>query len=302
MKLDLIAIGKLSPAGLWDLAELAAVISMLANLVRGRFGGGVCVRRATGMVKLYRKQLAARTLDNFNMQAKAWVKQCPQRIAHVRGVIGEAAIKRWQKNRLLDYAFTETFGDWQKAFPQGLTREDTKPSRKLTRKLRYNIRAYIWKPFALVKIPNAVRILYGQSMPKCAPDHEAEDIRAAYIKLWGVDIADTPDSPKTTQPRQPRAVAPVRFTSCELVPKMALLAEAATAALAKLTDGDIHTERPPETLHKSVSRLLIEAIPAKEDNPAKEKIPAISREPPQQHQTTRTTITFQLGQYEITPQ
>ncbi len=204
MKLDLIAIGKLSPAGLWDLAELATVISTLVNLIRGGFGGDVCVRRATSMVKLYRKQLHDRTLDNFNIRAKAWVLQCPQRIAHVRGVIGEAAIRRWQSNRFLDYALTEKFGDWKKMFPKGLSRlerKDKQPRRRLKPKSRREITGYNWKPFALVKIPNAERILRGQAQTKGA-------IRNL----------------KTTQPRQLRPVKPVRFRPDELA------AEAATGA------------------------------------------------------------------------
>ncbi len=227
MKLDLITIGKLSPAGLRDLAELAAVISMLVKVVSGRFGGAVSVRRAGRMVAQYRKQLAARTAENFNMRVKAWVLQCPERIAHVRGVIGEVAIKRWQRNRLIDYAFTEVFSDWKSAFssafPNGVQREDMAPRQIAKRPYSSKWRGYNWKPFALVKIPNAERILYGQAIsnpkPKPCPDSgtACEEQRTAYVKLWGVDIADAPEFAIVTRPRRARSVTPVRFTPYELV-------------------------------------------------------------------------------------
>lgn len=232
MKLDLIEIRKLSPVGLWDLAELAALIAVVQRAIGLGIGTALDGRRYARMAAQYRRELREQTLDNFNIRIKAWVMQCPDRIAEVRRGIGEAAIRSWKTNRLLDYAFTETFGDWKSAFPQGLggrfmareraRREKLQKRRhRCTGKSKSGLRAYAWKPFALVKIDNAVRMLYGQPTTKPMPDPAADAKRAAYLKLWGVDIADGENQHKWTQPRQPRAVKPVRFTPDELVPEAA---------------------------------------------------------------------------------
>jgi len=250
MELDLIAIRKLSLAQhqnkLWDLAQLTALISTLLSVISCGFCDGATVRLSGRMLKQYRRELRARTLDNFNMRIKAWVMQCPDRIAHVRRVIGETAIKKWRKNRLLDYAFTQAFGDWQAAFPNGLKRKGKVLSRKMSRKFTPSFRVYVWKPFALVKIANAERILFGQRTLY----REAEECRAAYFKLWNVDIADAAWGEKSTQPREPRTINPVRFRPDELREEAATgVPENASddTQTARLANGEPEIFPPPKS-------------------------------------------------------
>ena len=252
MKLDLIAIRKLSPPKLWDLAQLTALISTLLSVIRCGFCDAATVRLSGRMLKQYRRELRERALDNFNMRVKAWVMQCPDRIAYVRSVIGEVAIKRWHKNRLLDYAFTQVFGDWKAAFLHGLRRQDKAPKQKFFRTSTRKFRTYVWKPFALVKIPNAERILLGQETSNLTTN--TKGMRAAYLKLWGVDITGISDGGNNKHPRCPRAMKPVRFRPDELVE------EAATGVLedvlddaqtAKLANSAPEIFPPPSTEQKS---------------------------------------------------
>jgi len=253
MKLDLIAIRKLSPATLWDLAQLTALISTLLSVISCGFCDAATVRLSGRMLKQYRRELHERALDNYNMRIKAWVMQCPNRIAYVRSIIGETAIKTWRKNRLLDYAFTQTFGDWQDAFPHGLKRKDKAPNQKITRKFTRkstrNFRAYVWKPFALVKIANAERILFGQEVTRLAHSAKAQikDLQAATFKLWNVDIADTSGGEKSTQPREPRAMNPVRFRPHELVSEAATGMPEDVVETTKSVDDEPEIFPPPKT-------------------------------------------------------
>ena len=130
------------------------------------------------------------------------------------GIIGETVIKRWQQNRLANYAFTRAFGDWKAKFSGGFARGANKQRRRFKAAFTQNMRTYIWKPFALVKIVNVYGFLSGQRKP----DTESELVRAAYCKLWGVDIRDGGNTHKWRQPRLPRTLKPVEFTPYELVP------------------------------------------------------------------------------------
>jgi len=211
MKVDLIEINKLSPPGLWDLGVLASVIAMLRGVMASGHGSAfLCAR----MMLHFSESLRERTRDNLNMRIKAWVMLCPNRIAHVRNIIGEAAIRRWRTNRLADYALTRYFGDWQRKWPNGFSagRSDREPKRPCTPKYAGNIRAYNWKLFALVKIVNVQAFLYRK--PK--PDQQSRQIQDAYYKLWGVELGDSEPVRKTTQPRGARSFKPIRFTPDEL--------------------------------------------------------------------------------------
>ena len=246
MKLDLIAVRKLSPAGLWDLKELKTLISTLLAVIACGLCDAGTVSLSGRMLKQYRRDLHERTLDNFNMRVKAWVLQCPSRIAYVRSVIGEAAIKKWHKNRLLDYAFTQAFGDWVAAFPNGVQHKDKPRMKKTSRGFTREFRTYVWKPFALVKIPNAARILFGQRTLY----REAEECRAAYFKLWNVDIADAAWGEKSTQPREPRTINPVRFRPDELREEAATgVPENASddTQTARLANGEPEIFPPPKS-------------------------------------------------------
>ncbi|MCF6220597.1 MAG: hypothetical protein L3J65_05755, partial [Robiginitomaculum sp.] len=158
------------------------------------------------------RDLRIKARENLNMRIKAWVLQSPQRIAFVRRIIGERAIKRWRKNRLADYALTRHFGDWKRKFPNGFAGVQQEQSRKPA--VKSTPRTYNWKPFALVKIVNVERFLYG----RVRPDPEQEQSRAAYLKLWGVDISD---KYKSGTLRSKRTAKPVNFTLDELTPEAA---------------------------------------------------------------------------------
>ena len=263
MKLDLIAISKLSPPGLLDLRDLAAMIVTLQKLVCMPIGTPAHGRLYGRILAQFLRQLHQGKRDNFHLRVKAWVMQCPRRIAFVRKVIGEPAIKRWRTNRLLDYALSQKCKDWQVVFKDGLdgfaaligkNAPTSHPSKPGLRKSG----TYNWKPFALNKIPNAVRILSGStgevtqtSFPrlrgKCRSEAEAMGGTSfvwrkalacpptppagyafasrgicpalAQTHAWGKEDSDIPT---TNTPHRPkRKFPPVRFHPDELRPEAA---------------------------------------------------------------------------------
>lgn len=185
---------------------------MLRGVIKAGVGGHVSALFYGRMILRYSESLRAKTRDNLNMRIKAWVMQCPARVAHVRGIIGEAAIRRWHTNRLADYALSKYFGDWKHKWPHGFNGGSTHATKKPKCTPRFNgkIRSYTWQPFALVKTLSVQGFLYGK---RASNDHEMQD---AYYKLWGVDITDIPRLAMWTQPRQPRTMSPIRFTPTEL--------------------------------------------------------------------------------------
>jgi hypothetical protein len=265
MKLDLIEINKLSPPGLWDLGVLAAVISMLRGVIRAGVGGHVSAPFYGRMVLRYSESLRAKTRDNLNMRIKAWVMQCPARVAHVRGVIGEAAIRRWHTNRLADYALSKYFGDWKRKWPHGFnhgfnggsTHETTKP--KCTPRFNGKTRPYTWQPFALVKALNVQGFLYRKP---ASHDREMQD---AYIKLWGVDITDIPRLAMWTQPRQPRTTPPIRFTPTEL--DMDVEPEAETSPLIDAPSIITMQDAPRRIEGKVENSKLKPGVPPSDEKP-----------------------------------
>ncbi len=252
MKLDLIEINKLSPPGLWDLAALSAFITTLLAVIDARIGGAQMVRFCERMLARQSRDLRIKARENLNMRIKAWVLQSPARIAFVRRVIGERAIKRWRKNRLADYALTKHFGDWKRKFPNGFDgvggvqqNWSHKPAVKPA-PCTYN-----WKPFALAKIFNVERFLYGRSRP----DPKLEQTRAAYLKLWGVDIQD---KNKGGVQRGKRAMEPICFTPDELVPEVATSAEEDTQSVgadAPEKAGEIPIYPPRKNEHEAAEDL-----------------------------------------------
>ena len=220
MKFDLVEINRLSPPGLWDFGVLVATIAMLRTVIRAGAGGGTML--VYGRIVLrYSESLRAQTRDNFNMRVKAWVLQCPHRIAYVRRIIGAAAIKKWRMNRLADYALSKYFGDWKRKFPNGFTNNNKRPTPQSAPQFTHSLRPYIRKPFALVKIVNVQGFLYRKPKPNAQDD----EMRDAYYKLWGVGLTDSGTTHKWTQPRQPRTLNPIRFTPDELEPKAATKAK-----------------------------------------------------------------------------
>lgn len=229
MKLDLVEINKLSPPSLWDLGVLSALITTLRTVIAARIGGTRSVYLYGRMLAHHSNELRAKTRENLNMRIKVWVLQCPERIAWVRHSIGAVAIRRWHMNRLADYALTNRFGDWQKKWPNGFAYKGDKNGCTSTPRYKQANRAYNWKLFALTKIINVERILYGQTKPDpntaaevaTESDVEAEEMRAAYHKLWGADIRDV-KSQIWSQPRARRTLKSIEFTPNELVVKAAI--------------------------------------------------------------------------------
>lgn len=252
MKLDLVEIQKLSPPGLWDLGVLSAFIDILLHA-----SGGIGYMR---MAMRYRQQLRARAVENFNMRIKAWVLLCPARITWVRHIIGEAAIKKWRKNRLADYALSKYFGDWRVKFRDGFACANSEDMYKFPRTNMRKIRAYNWKLFALVKITNVERILFKQPIPKTNALVVAEDLRTAYFKLWDVDITDVRDMLKWQQPRTLRTLKPVAFTPHELeLEKSGDVAEDAVEEEVKSTARIIFN--PTEKLELRTAKKAIKRPP-----------------------------------------
>lgn len=160
-----------------------------------------------------------------------------KRIAWVRQIIGEAAIKRWQQNRTADYVLTQNLGDWESLLSRQVEPEDRgdmsgRPQPEIhqpTTTPDTTRRPYEWKPFALVKIANVLGFLYD----KPVPDAETQAQRAAHYQLWGVDILETENiqnraqhwaqhwAQNWAQQREPRGLDPVRFTPEDLVPAAA---------------------------------------------------------------------------------
>ncbi len=201
MELDFVEIRLLSPRGLWSLAPVRALIEVLLVVLQS--WGGQHTPFYMHMLKRQRANLRDKIALNLNMRIKAWVLQCPDRIAWVRGIIGEVAINRWRNNRLADYALRRYFGDWQRKFSDGFknggfqNKEQTeKPIRKPS--FGNSIRPYNWQPFALVKIVDVCGFLYGRPAQRKAP------------------ILDKFNTPNWTQPRGARARKPVRFSPKEL--------------------------------------------------------------------------------------
>ena len=193
MKLDLVEINRLSPPSLWQLAPIRALIETLLVVIKSKSGG-----QFTGLYKRMlvqqSKSLREKIRENLNMRIKAWILQCPARIAWVRSIIGEAAIRRWRMNRLADYALTKYFGDWKSKWPNGFKNKVQQTKQMQKPSIQHAIRDYAWKPFALVKIVNVRGFLYGRPAPK----------------------TDTAHKPKWSQPRTVRTLKPIRFTPSEL--------------------------------------------------------------------------------------
>lgn len=219
------------------------LIDMLLRLMNS--GAGLAYMST---VRRYRDELREKVQDNLNMRIKAWVLMCPARIEWVRQIIGEAAIRKWQKNRLADYALSKYFGDWQTKFPNGFTRDDSAEIGKPPRIIVNKTRAYNWKPFTLVKIANIERILFGQNISKPVADTAIEG-----MCKW--QHASAPHM------RAPRAMKPVEFTPHELVP-----AEV-SSTVGVVEDGKHNTVRKkirPPLEHKKLASKNLESKKAQE--------------------------------------
>jgi hypothetical protein len=237
MKLDLVEIQKLSPRGLWQLAPIRMLIETLRSVIRAGVGGTYSLVYAR-MLAQQSESLRQKIRENLNMRIKAWVMQCPDRILWVRSVIGEAAIRRWRMNQLADYALSKYFGDWKRKWPHGFknggfknggfknggfktgTVEHQQKSEEAKLKTisetptYSNIACpntacpntaspYNWQVFALVKIVNVNRFLYGRP----------------------ASVTEVISTPKRKQLHEKRTNQPIRFTPSELVAEAATCSE-----------------------------------------------------------------------------
>jgi hypothetical protein len=202
MEINMHEIRKLSPRSLWQLAPIRAFIETLLMVIKSGNGGHSSAMYMRMLIE-QSESLREKIRENLNMRIKAWIMQCPARILLVHGVIGEAAIRQWRMNRLADYALSKYFGDWKRKWPHGFKRGgfksdsfENEQEKGQIRKpgFKHAIRDYGWKPFALVKIFNVRRFLYGRSPANTS----------------------AANNPKWTQPREQRTHKPIRFTPDEL--------------------------------------------------------------------------------------
>ena len=176
----------LSPRGLWALAPVRGLIGALLLLVKS--GGGQYAPLYMRMLVQQSESLRKGIRENLNIRIKAWVMQCPARIAWVRGIISEETIKQWRKNRLADYALRKYFGDWKRKFPDGFKTDGFKNRQKKNQMRKSSFertaRPYIWKPFALVKIINVYGFLYGRPpSPLAQQMHRIGHSQEAHVSL-----------------------------------------------------------------------------------------------------------------------
>ena len=97
MKLDLHAISKLNPPDILDLWGPEFVAQVLMGLVAAQVAGSLMMRKYSRALARHARELCALRTYNLNLRIRMWVLADPKRIAWVRGILGEPAIKRWQK-------------------------------------------------------------------------------------------------------------------------------------------------------------------------------------------------------------
>ncbi len=206
MKLDLPAINKLNPPGLHALEDLQAFVLLLARVI-GLGIAGASFAAASVLVR-YNKELSKKNRANLDVKIKTWVLSCPGRIADVRSMIGEAAIKAWAKRMRAAY-FAPPL---RKTIAAG---QETKiPVGKSG--LHYDTNsepAELAKPFALARLADVEKLLpFRPRWPRHVGAHSSHKGSTA------------------KNPRQARQVSrhhPVRFFPSEL----------GVSALSSKTDG-----------------------------------------------------------------
>ncbi|PHS41554.1 MAG: hypothetical protein COA91_01910 [Robiginitomaculum sp.] len=206
MKLDLIEIDKLSPRGLYVLAELRAVVAVLVSVIKAGIGSAREVRSYAFMLVQYRKTLRERAQHNQNLKIKTWVMQCPKRTTWVRSVIGEATIRRWIIRMRAAYFSPTMMGN-------GLPEDgrDKKPE------IKYGPRTI--KPFALAKLSQVEKLLpFRPRWPRNtgrAVSQDTGNLRRG-LPLTGCGHSDKTQPSRPPCQKDPRPQEPVRFFPCEL--------------------------------------------------------------------------------------
>ena len=212
MKLDLIAIEKLCPTGLTPLADLRALISLLVAVMKLGMSSPLDMRNYAHMLVQHRNILGERARHNHSLKVKAWVKQCPERTAWVRSVIGETAIRNWVARLRAAYVSGDLQGDRQKKKPYAKAGHKHKPR-------PYKLRT--GKPFALVRLSEVEKLLPRRP---CWPRKTHRVIQeAGYALSTGTGnlrhtarLACPDNAEKPHQARPVHSQKPVRFFPSEL--------------------------------------------------------------------------------------
>jgi len=237
MKLDLATIHKLTPPGLYELADLRAFVVLLVRVVRLGIGGGKYAKFYAHMLVRHTKELRTKTRANLNLKIKAWVLQCPKRIIQARSVIGEAVIRRWiirmraayMSPRLMDAGLQKN---------RQAKNPDVKPG--------HIYRPGPRKPFALARLEDVEKLLPFR--PRWPRTIEPVFTTETGNLRHGARLAGAEHMGKLQQPNPPNPAnshKPVRFFPSELG---VIIREAKTANPAQKHDKD----PCPKPLEKSV--------------------------------------------------
>ena len=141
MKLDLIEIQKLNPPGLLNVRPMLFVVEVMMGLIAKEMPGSRMMLKLVRALARYQKLVRDNEAYNLNVRIKFWVLAQAQRRAWVRGIIGEAAVRRWQRR------YDNLYG--------GLDIADTnKPTNlsKLIGVVGLQTRAYDWKQFVMADL------------------------------------------------------------------------------------------------------------------------------------------------------
>jgi len=252
MKLDLIAIEKLCPVGLTPLGGLRAFVSVLVAVIRLGIGSVRDKRSYAHMLVQHRKTLREQAQHNQSLKIKAWVKQCPQRIAWVRSIIGEAAIRSWIARLRAAYISPRWLGD-----------EGNKPGRQCRGEYRprpYSPRPYspqTGKAFALARLSEVEKLLpfrprWPRNVRRVVSD-ETGNVRHA-VRLTSFEHSVKPQKP-------------VRFFPSEIGVKIRV-PEIKSQKVAQK-----YIEAPPAQLPENPPRNLDGPNPGQKNHP-KTRLPA----------------------------
>ncbi|MBL4854389.1 MAG: hypothetical protein JKY25_09140 [Robiginitomaculum sp.] len=207
MKLDLIAIEKLCPAGVTPLADLRAFVLVLVRVLELGIGGARDVKSYAHMLAQHSQELRTKTRSNLNLKIKAWVKQCPERTAWVRSVIGEAAIRSWVARLRTAYTAPKTVGNRREEKPDAKRRDKPRSYKPRTHKL-----------FALVRLSEVEKLLpFRPRWPRnIRPAFSSDTGNLRHAARTANHLASLELSEKPHPARTPRPQKPIRFFPSEL--------------------------------------------------------------------------------------
>jgi len=216
MKLDLPAIHKLAPPGLYALADLRAFVLVLVRVIELGIGisGAGDAKSYAHMLARHTKELRTKTSVNLNLKLKAWVLACPERIIHARTVIGEAAIRNWVARLRAAYMSPNLMAD-QRQKELGRDRQ-----RKYKRR---SYRPRTGKPFALVRLAEVEKLLpfrprWPRNIRRLASVDTGNVRHAVRLEnhLANLGHSDKTQQSRPPHPQRPRPQKPIRFFPSEL--------------------------------------------------------------------------------------